>query len=69
MLQSSLSKSLITLTAAKVLAQPFALGYISSVIPSKGKTFETRWWSPDIRGNVSIQHEAAALQPLKTFFS
>lgn len=32
----------------------------------RGKSFETRWWSSGVRGNGSLQHEAAALQPLAT---
>ena len=33
----------------------------------RGKNFETRWWSSGVRGNGSLQHGAAALQPLLTF--
>ncbi|XP_014641944.1 PREDICTED: natural resistance-associated macrophage protein 2 isoform X3 [Ceratotherium simum simum] len=32
----------------------------------RGKNFETRWWSSGVRGNGSLQHEAAALQTLLT---
>ena len=34
--------------------------------PQRGKT-ETRWWSSGVRGNGSLQHGAAALQPLLMF--
>lgn len=34
----------------------------------RGKNFETRWWSSGVRGNGSLQHGAAALQPLLTFW-
>ena len=34
----------------------------------RGKNFETRWWSSGVRGDVSLQHGAAALQPLLTFW-
>ena len=33
----------------------------------RGKNFETRWWSSGVRGNGSLQHGAAALQPLLMF--
>lgn len=40
---------------------------LSSATPSEGKLFETRWWRSGVRGNGSLQHEAAARQPLATF--
>ena len=33
----------------------------------RGKNFGTRWWSSRVRGNGSLQHGAAALQPLLMF--
>ncbi|TKC52648.1 hypothetical protein EI555_004504, partial [Monodon monoceros] len=51
-----------TVSTSKVLLTEGATsGY------TKGKNFETRWWSSGIRGDGSLQHAAAALQPLLTF--
>lgn len=35
--------------------------------PKREKLFETRRWSSGVRGSGSLQHEAAAHQPLVTF--
>ncbi|KAF5928521.1 hypothetical protein HPG69_015127 [Diceros bicornis minor] len=48
-----------------LLAEEAIDGYTNQSL--RGKNFETRWWSSGVRGNGSLQHEAAALQTLLTF--
>lgn len=49
------------------LSQQGCTGLPLSSHSLRGKNLETRWWSSGVRGNGSLQREAAALQPLATF--
>ena len=62
----SLSASpLVSLVAKFSLQGCIGLPHFSHSL--RGKNFETRWWSSGVIGNGSLQHGAAALQPLLTF--
>lgn len=52
----------------KVLSQQGCTGLPLFSHSLRGKSFETRWWSSGVRGHGSLRPEAAALQPLLTFF-
>jgi len=62
----SLSKSVGT-TVIEKFSQQGCIGLPLFSHSLRGKNFETRWWSSGVRGHGSLQHEAAALQPLLTF--
>lgn len=51
----------------KVVSQQSGTELPPSSHSLRGKNIETRWWSSGVRGNGSLRHEAAALQPLATF--
>lgn len=53
--------------ACKVVSQQGCTGLPLSSHSLRGKNLETRWWNSGVRGNGSLQREAAALQPLATF--
>lgn len=62
-LSLSLSKS-VGITVVAEFSQQGCAGLPLFSHSLRGKNFETRWWSFGVRGNGSLRHEAAALQPL-----